>query len=166
MLIPAQPGWRIVSVTTESQTSMVAEFSVRDVIAWREDSLGSSFFCYQSPSARHTPSANASELSRPAAKSLIGSIENTASSTTMWRARPRSYSRATPRTSRKNAPSTAQPDTNAAARPAAVKGASAFVLAQTPRPFSRGQMKNSASSGWQALGGVHSYDEDYLSGKF
>jgi hypothetical protein len=53
MLIPAQPGWRIVSVTTESQTSMVAEFTVRDVIAWREDSLGSSFLLPVTVSQTH-----------------------------------------------------------------------------------------------------------------
>jgi hypothetical protein len=39
-VISAQPGWRIVSVTTQTQTSTVADFTVRDVIAWRDDGVG------------------------------------------------------------------------------------------------------------------------------
>jgi hypothetical protein len=39
-MIPAQPGWRIVSVTTQTLTSTVADFTVRDVIAWRYDGIG------------------------------------------------------------------------------------------------------------------------------
>jgi hypothetical protein len=38
-VIPAQPGWRIVSVTTQTLTSTVADFTVRDVIAWRDDGV-------------------------------------------------------------------------------------------------------------------------------
>jgi hypothetical protein len=41
-VISAQPGWRIVSVTTQTLTSTVADFTVRDVIAWRDDGVGHS----------------------------------------------------------------------------------------------------------------------------
>jgi len=39
-IIPAQLGWRVVSVTTKTLSSMVADFTVRDVIAWRDDGEG------------------------------------------------------------------------------------------------------------------------------
>jgi hypothetical protein len=38
-MILAQPSWRIVSVTTQTLTSTVADFTVRDVIAWRDDGV-------------------------------------------------------------------------------------------------------------------------------
>jgi hypothetical protein len=39
-MIPAQPGWRVVNVTTQTLTSTVADFASRDVIPWCDDGVG------------------------------------------------------------------------------------------------------------------------------
>jgi hypothetical protein len=100
-MIPAQPGWRVVNVTTQTLTSTVADFASRDVIPWCDDGVG---HCSRSPSAFEILATIASRLTRRADKSLIGSIESTAAWTTMGRAPSRSYLRPMRTTSRKNGP--------------------------------------------------------------